>query len=226
MPVPTTTLMRDKPIWWCRRRSRRRPRDAIKEIFESKVVESGANGAREESHSRLTSLLYRYQDLFRVGFAADPPSVKVPPLKVQIKGRIEPVIAISRRYPLLHHDFLLEHIPSLEEHNLVHLIPDPRWGSAARIVAKKTSEAIGWRWPLHWRDQCKTWLPLASLDEPRCYFAGLFSFLLSTTSTWKQPWLFYCGNTTKALYNLLCNCSTQVYVQVTCCTWLRFPHRS
>lgn len=46
-------------------------------------------------------------------------------------------MARSRHYPPLHRDFLREHISSLEEHSLMYRNPDSRWGSAARIVAKK-----------------------------------------------------------------------------------------
>ena len=56
-------------------------RDAITEILESEVVEAIKIGEREESVSRLTSLLYEYQDRFRVKFPVSP-LVKVPIFKV------------------------------------------------------------------------------------------------------------------------------------------------
>ena len=104
-------------------------------------VEATKKRAREESVARLASLIYWYQDLFRAEFAADPP-VKVPPLKVQIKEGIEPVMARSKRCRPLHSNILKEHILSQEEHNLVYRNPDSRWGSAPRIVAEKMSATI------------------------------------------------------------------------------------
>nr|CCA26204.1 AlNc14C357G10961 [Albugo laibachii Nc14] len=111
-------------------------KDVVTEILKSKVVEAGEKRAKEESLSRLTSLLCRYQDVFSLKFAADPP-FKVPPLKVQQKEGTEPVMARFRRYQPLHGDYLKEHISSLEKHSLVYRNSDLRWGSANRIVEKK-----------------------------------------------------------------------------------------
>lgn len=53
-------------------------RDAITEILESEIVGATKKGAKKESVSRLTSLLYHYQDLLRVELAVHSQSKSLP----------------------------------------------------------------------------------------------------------------------------------------------------
>lgn len=123
--------------------------------------------------------------------AAGPP-VKIPPLKIQIKERIKPVMVRSRRFPPLHRDFIRKHISSLEEQNLMYRNPDSRWGSASRIAAKK--DVGSYRMTVNLRavradnsngvandtfgsgSRKSRWITLL-------FFAGLFSLLLAGAAT-------------------------------------------
>lgn len=106
--------------------------------------------------------------------------VIIPPLKVQIKEGVEPVMARSRRYPPLDRYLLAQHISSLEEHSLMYWNPVSRWGSAPRILAKKNVGS--YRMTADLRAVNALTIPMASpmahfevliasLNELRCYFS-------------------------------------------------------
>lgn len=109
----------------------------IQTILEEKLRDAEKLGAKSESIEHPKKLFLRSQDGFWVKFVADPP-VAVASVKVQLKEGSTPIMVKSRRYPPSHKDYLKKHLSELVDHNLVYRNPDSHWGSAPRIVAKKT----------------------------------------------------------------------------------------
>lgn len=93
-------------------------------------------GVTTESFDHLRELLFKYHDVFHVNFATDPP-VKLEPLNVRCKEVSTPIMAISRRYPPVHREYMETHLSKLTEHDLIYRSPDSRWGSVPHIVGNK-----------------------------------------------------------------------------------------
>ena len=100
--------------------------DSVRTILKSRLEEVKAAGASKSSVDRLELVLAKYENVFRVEFATDPP-VKVPALKLRLKEGVEPIMARSRRYPPMHRDYLENHLENLEKLDLIYRNLDSRW---------------------------------------------------------------------------------------------------
>ncbi len=69
--------------------------------------------------NELKSLVLDYTDILRLRFANDP-SVKVKPLREQMKPNATPIMSRARRYPPIHRDDLDAYMKELMEHDLVY----------------------------------------------------------------------------------------------------------
>nr|CCA17015.1 PREDICTED: similar to OSJNBa0011F23.1 putative [Albugo laibachii Nc14] len=136
--------------------------DTVRTILKSRLEEVKAAGASKSSVDRLELVLAKYENVFRVEFAADPP-VKVPALKVRLKEGVEPIMAGSRRKTRF----------NLSQSRLT-------LGSAPRIVSKKetgdyrmtvdlravNAATVPMSWPMPHLE-----VLLASLEGAKCYFS-------------------------------------------------------
>ena len=100
-----------------------------------KVAECRLAGCSPNYAEKLQRLLTKYADVFRLKLGRDP-SVKVPPLIVNVRPGAIPVRCKARRYSLEQRQFMKTHVAELVKAGLVFRNPRSRWCSPPLIVKK------------------------------------------------------------------------------------------
>ncbi|KAF0726062.1 hypothetical protein Ae201684_015612 [Aphanomyces euteiches] len=107
----------------------------VRNILDGKLEVAWQNGMDPVAHAKLTSLLTKFEDVFRIEIGRDPP-VKVPPMVVKLKPGATPVKCGARRYSLNHREFMKTHMEELCEAGLMYRNDSSAWASPPYIVAK------------------------------------------------------------------------------------------
>ncbi|CAK5031927.1 unnamed protein product, partial [Aphanomyces euteiches] len=108
----------------------------VKLVLAQKVEKAANRGMSTAGLARLTQLLKKFEDVFRVDFASDPP-VRVKPLVVRIKPDAVPLRCKTRRYAPSQMDYIRKHFAELLKYGLATKNKDSRWASPPRVVPKK-----------------------------------------------------------------------------------------
>ncbi|KAG9399711.1 hypothetical protein AC1031_011589 [Aphanomyces cochlioides] len=109
---------------------------SVSVALQAKIVEAKEHGLSESGSIRLSALLAKYDDVFRLDFCQDPP-VSVEPLEVRFKKDATPTTCKARRYSPLQTDFLRTHLGELVKAGLARRTNRSRWCSPPRLVPKK-----------------------------------------------------------------------------------------
>ncbi|KAH9086754.1 hypothetical protein Ae201684P_000175 [Aphanomyces euteiches] len=128
----------------------------VKLVLAQKVEKAANRGMSTAGLARLTQLLKKFEDVFRVDFASDPP-VRVKPLVVRIKPDAVPLRCKTRRYAPSQMDYIRKHFAELLKYGLATKNKDSRWASPPRVVPKKNGE---WRMTVDLRGVNTLTLPL------------------------------------------------------------------
>ncbi len=154
-----------------------------------RAVEKGLPVAHK---SRLSQIVFKYKDIWRVRLGRDPPA-KVTPMHLKFKPDSKPVRCKARRYPELHQDFLHEHTSSLEQNGLIYRNPHSRYASACLVIEKKNVERRGYRLTVDVKDvnaqiDRSIW-PMPHLDIILGYLrnAQIFILLDAFKGYWQFP---------------------------------------
>ncbi|CAK4113533.1 unnamed protein product, partial [Aphanomyces euteiches] len=108
----------------------------VKLVLAQKVEKAANRGMSTAGFARLTQLLKKFEDVFRVDFASDPP-VRDKPLVVRIKPDAVPLRCKTRRYAPSQMDYIRKHFAELLKYGLATKNKDSRWASPPRVVPKK-----------------------------------------------------------------------------------------
>jgi len=117
------------------------------------------NGLSPHGQERVTSMLRKYRDVFRIKLGPDPPA-KVAPLRIKIKEEARPYRSPQRRYAPPQHAFISTTVQKLEAVGAVYKNPKARWASPALAVAKPGKE--GFRFTVDLRGPNAQTEPIAS----------------------------------------------------------------
>ncbi|KAH9152761.1 hypothetical protein AeRB84_004872 [Aphanomyces euteiches] len=149
----------------------------VQKALTEKIDEARRVGMSHNGVMRLTSILTKYGDVFRLSWKMDPP-VKVAPLEVRLKHDAIPIHCKTRRYSPLQLQFLRGHLQEIVNNGLGYINHRSRWASPPRIVDKKDGSfrmTVDNRGPnsqtesMHW--------PMPVLDEVMSRLVGMKAFL-------------------------------------------------
>jgi len=111
----------------------------VKPHLERMIQEAVDNGLPEQSKARLTNILEKHADVFRLKLGTDPP-VNVAPMIVKLEPNSKPVSVKVRRYTPRQSVFLQSKVKELERIGLVRRNPTSAWACAPLIVPKSGPE--------------------------------------------------------------------------------------
>ena len=113
-------------------------RESIDKAFNVIAKDARAEGISSGGAQRLTDLLEKYRDVFRIKLSADPPA-KVPPLVITRSDSAKPYRSPQRRYAPTQRDFIVRTIRELEQVGAIYKNNAARWASPALAVPKPGS---------------------------------------------------------------------------------------
>ena len=116
-------------------------KEAIDNAFNLIVTHEREHKISNSGAQRLTRLLEKYRDVFRIKLCADPPA-KVPPLVITRSDNAKPYRSPQRRYAPIQRDFIIQTIRELEQVGAIYKNNAARWASPALAVPKPGSTKI------------------------------------------------------------------------------------
>lgn len=115
--------------------------ETITSEFNRILREAKENGITKAGEERLTSILEKYRDSFRIKLGMDPPA-KVEPLKIKPKKNAKPYRSPQRRYAPPQRAFISHTIKELENIGAVFKNRSARWASPALAVQKASTDSF------------------------------------------------------------------------------------
>ena len=150
--IPYSQIDLDKTISEFRERNQLDGDDIENGGFEvgshdQETVNTAIEGMLEEAYKclpepcfkRLSTMIDKYRDLFRLQLGNDPPAA-VSPLTVEFKGTPRPVKVRQRTYPPAQREFLTQETSELLRHGCIYLNANNEWAVAPHCERKPSSK--------------------------------------------------------------------------------------
>jgi len=115
--------------------------ESIDTAFQSILTNAKSEGISVSGANRLTTLLKKYRDVFRIKLGVDQPA-KVAPLVITRADNSKPYRSPQRRYAPLQREFIIRTIRELEAVGAIYKNNSARWASPALAVPKPGSNKL------------------------------------------------------------------------------------
>ena len=93
------------------------------------------NGLPAEYSERLSELVNKHKDVFRISFSSGPPA-RIRPLRIELTPNAQPVRVRLRNYSQEQKEFLSEMVAKLVRHGMAYANPTSAWACAPLVVHK------------------------------------------------------------------------------------------
>ena len=115
--------------------------ESINTAFKATLSSAQESGISFSGSQRLSNLLKRYRDVFRIKLGPDPPA-RVAPLVISRTDKAKPSRSPQRRYAPAQREFIIRTIRELEAVGAIYKNPSARWASPALAVPKPGSSKM------------------------------------------------------------------------------------
>lgn len=114
---------------------------SISSAIESMILNAKKEGISDTGARRLTNILEKYRDVFRIKLSSDQPA-KVAPLVITLAENSKPYRSPQRRYGTIQRKFIIQTIRELESVGAIYKNNAARWASPALAVPKPGSSRM------------------------------------------------------------------------------------